>query len=43
MDGFVVRVMDRVKKAGIEKLDMVTDLMIGPERTMEATSPLPNE
>lgn len=41
--GVVVQVMDGVKKAGIEKLGMVTDPATGPERITEATSPLPNQ
>ncbi len=41
--GVVVQVMDGVKKAGIEKLGMVTDPTTGPERITEATSPLPNQ
>jgi biopolymer transport protein TolR len=34
--GIVVQVMDGVKKAGIEKLGMVTD-PTGPERVSEGT------
>jgi biopolymer transport protein TolR len=41
--GVVVQVMDGVKKAGIEKLGMVTDPTTGPERITEATSPRPNQ
>lgn len=41
--GVVVQVMDGVKKAGIEKLGMVTDPTTGPERITEATSPLSNQ
>jgi biopolymer transport protein TolR len=41
--GVVVQVMDGVKKAGIEKLGMVTDPTTGPERITEATSLLPNQ
>ena len=41
--GVVVQVMDGVKKAGIEKLGMVTDPTTGPERITEATSPPPNQ
>ena len=41
--GVVVQVMDGVKKAGIEKLGMVTDPTTGPERITEATSPLLNQ
>lgn len=36
--GIVVQVMDGVKKAGIEKLGMVTD-PTGPERVTESTLP----
>jgi biopolymer transport protein TolR len=36
--GVVVQVMDGVKKAGIEKLGMVTD-PVGPERVADAVSP----
>ncbi len=36
--GVVVQVMDAVKKAGIEKLGMVTD-PIGPERVADAVAP----
>ncbi|MEC4889068.1 MAG: biopolymer transporter ExbD [Nitrospira sp.] len=36
--GIVVQVMDGVKKAGIEKLGMVTD-PTGPERVTDASSP----
>lgn len=36
--GVVVQVMDAVKKAGIEKLGMVTDPM-GPERVADAITP----
>ncbi len=35
--GIVVQVMDGVKKAGIEKLGMVTD-PVGPERVADATA-----
>ena len=40
--GVVVQVMDGVKKAGIEKLGMVTD-PTGAERITESTSPPPNQ
>lgn len=43
LDGVVVQVMDEVKKAWLEKLGMVTDLIIGPERVTETTSLLPNQ
>jgi biopolymer transport protein TolR len=36
--GVVVQVMDGVKKAGIEKLGMVTD-PVGPERVVDAVPP----
>jgi biopolymer transport protein TolR len=36
--GVVVQVMDGVKKAGIEKLGMVTD-PVGPERVNDAVPP----
>jgi biopolymer transport protein TolR len=37
--GVVVHVMDGVKKAGIEKLGMVTD-PVGPERVIDAVPPV---
>ncbi|MDF0666191.1 MAG: biopolymer transporter ExbD [Nitrospira sp.] len=40
--GIVVQVMDGVKKAGIEKLGMVTD-PTGPERVSEDTPSQPNQ
>ncbi|MDF0651381.1 MAG: biopolymer transporter ExbD [Nitrospira sp.] len=40
--GIVVQVMDGVKKAGIEKLGMVTD-PTGPERVSEGTPSQPNQ